>query len=130
MVRGSNVVEIFRHAPKPLQKRPLDMLHLAKQALGDWGIEVEVLRLYDEMIGTYFARLEASTSIPDLLMHLHTIKGASAGVGAWTVRDYAKTAEDELREGKPVNPERIDDVGIAVEEVRAFITDLLKDEPL
>ena len=35
MVRGSNVVEIFRHAPKPAQKRPLDMLHLAKQGVAE-----------------------------------------------------------------------------------------------
>ena len=41
------------------------------------------------------------------------------------LRDLAKAAEDELRDGEPVNPERIDDLGMAVEEVRAFIAELL-----
>jgi hypothetical protein len=33
----------------------------------------------------------------------------------------ARVAERELRDGAPVNPERIDDLNVAVEEVSAFI---------
>jgi hypothetical protein len=129
MVWSSNLAETLEIAVKRPQ-RPIDMAHLAKQALGDWGIEVEVLRMFDEMIQIYFGRLETSETVPELTMNLHTINGAAAGIGAWTLRDLAKTAEDEVREGKAVNPERIDDIGMAVEEVRSFIARLLRDEPL
>ncbi len=62
-------------------------------------------------------------------MHLHTLKGAASGVGAWSIADLAKAAEDEIRGGAPVNPERIDDLDIAVQEVSAFIGDILANEP-
>jgi len=111
------------------QHRPIDMVHLSKQTLGDHGLECEVLRLFAQMIEVYFARLAASTTQADVLAHLHTIKGASAGIGAWGLADLAKAAEDELRAGAPVNPERVADLEMAVAEVGAFIADILANEP-
>src|SRR5690606_14449121 len=108
---------------------PIDMVHLSKQTLGDHGLECEVLRLFDQMARVYFGRLESSTTEADVLRHLHTIKGAAAGVGAWGMAELAKAAEDEIRSGMPVNPERIDDLEIAVHEVSAFINDILANEP-
>jgi len=102
-------------------RRPIDMEHLSRQTLGDPGLELEVLRLFDEMSRVYYARLEASTTVDDLLRNLHTLKGAAAGVGAFALAELARVAESELAEGVPVNPERIDDLNIAVEEVSAFI---------
>lgn len=104
------------------------MAHLAKQTLGDPGLEHEVLRLFDQMSQTYFSRLESSTNVDELLRHLHTLKGAAAGVGAIRVADLARAAETDLRAGVPVDPERIDDIGMAVEECSAFIGDLLAGE--
>ena len=115
---------------QPIHKhRPIDMVHLSKQTLGDHGLECEVLRLFDQMARVYFGRLETSTTEADVLRHLHTIKGAASGVGAWNLADLAKTAEDEIRETGSVNPERIDDLDIAVQEVSAFIGDILANEP-
>lgn len=108
--------------------RPIDMVHLSKQALGDRGLECEVLRLFDTMSRTYFERLEGSTSVEQLLQHLHTLKGAASGVGAWTIADLARVTEVELQGGAPVNPERIDDLGMAVHECSVFIGELLEGE--
>lgn len=105
---------------------PIDMEHLSNQALGDANLALEVLRLFDDMTRTYFARLEQSTTVPQLLEHLHTLKGAAMGVGAFGLAELARTAETELRAGQPVNPERIDDIGVAVEEVSAFIAEQVK----
>jgi HPt (histidine-containing phosphotransfer) domain-containing protein len=114
---------------QPVHKhRPIDMVHLSKQTLGDHGLECEVLRLFDQMARVYFGRLEASTTEADMLRHLHTLKGAASGVGAWGIAELAKTAEDEVRNGV-VNPERIDDLDIAVQEVSVFIGDILANEP-
>jgi HPt (histidine-containing phosphotransfer) domain-containing protein len=104
------------------------MVHLSKQTLGDHGLECEVLRLFDQMARVYFGRLESSTTEADMLRHLHTIKGAASGVGAWAIADLAKSAEEEVRAGI-VNPERIDDLEIAVQEASVFIGDMLANEP-
>lgn len=111
-----------------LKHRPIDMAHLSKQALGDHGLECEVLRLFDTMSQVYYERLESCTTVDQLLEHLHTLKGAASGVGAWAIADLARTAEDELRGGAPVNPERIDDLGMAVHECSVFIGEMLVGE--
>jgi HPt (histidine-containing phosphotransfer) domain-containing protein len=101
--------------------RPIDMAFLHRQTLNDPGLELEILRLFDEMSRTYYDRLEHSTTVDDLLRNLHTLKGAAAGVGAFGLAELARVTERELSEGAPVNPERIDDLAIAVQEVSAFI---------
>ena len=110
----------------PQIRGPLDLDHLRRQTLGDPGLEQEVLRLFDEMSRTYYERLEVSTSVDELLRNLHTLKGAAAGVGAFALAELARVAEAELRAGGPVNPERIDDLAVAVQEVSAFIGDRLE----
>ena len=106
---------------------PFDLDFLAAQTLGDPGLEQEVLRMFDQMSRVYFGRLETSTTVADLLLHLHTIKGAAAGVGALRLADLARTMESELRSGLPVNPKRVDEIEIAVREVSAFIAERLRD---
>jgi HPt (histidine-containing phosphotransfer) domain-containing protein len=102
------------------------MEHLGRQALGDPGLQEEVLRLYARMSQVYLSRLEASTTIQMLVEHLHTLKSAAAGIGAWGVRDLAKQAEDELRAGQSVNPERIEDIAVAVAECVSFIDAMVR----
>ena len=115
----------------PLQQPshgPIDMDHLDQQSLGDPGLRDEVLRLYAQMSGVYLGRIEESTSIPLLLEHLHTLKSAAAGIGAWGVRELTKQAEDALRAGAPVNPAHIQEIASAVADCQAFIAELLSAE--
>lgn len=117
-------IEVPRPAPETTKRpaaRPIDMMHLTKQALGDTGLEGEILRTFDEVVTDHFDRLESSITVKDLLHHLHIIRGASVGVGAWSLAEHAHVMETELNEGEPVNPERVDDIHFAVEEVRAFV---------
>lgn len=109
--------------------RPIDRIHLAKQCLGDEHLELEVLRLFDTTIATYFGRLLGSVSPDMVTLNLHTIKGAASGVGAWIVADLAKACEVELQEGRPLTPERLADLGIAVEEVRSAIARMIAGQP-
>ena len=111
------------------RRRPIDLVHLAKQTLGDWALECEVMRMFDEVARTYFGRLEASTNSQEPLVNLHALKGAASGVGAWGIVDMCKLAEHEVRQGD-INPERIDDIAMTVEETRVFIAELLEDEPI
>ncbi|MDB5613105.1 MAG: Hpt protein [Devosia sp.] len=108
--------------------RPIDLVHLAKQCLGDENLELEILRLFDTTVQTYFGRLQLAANYDDLALNLHSIKGAASGVGAWTIADLAKACEVEMQAGRPLTSERIADLGIAVEEVRSFITRMLSNE--
>ena len=119
------VQEAFANEPK---HTPIDLEHLSRQALGDPGLTDEVLRLYATMVQVYLKRIEDSTTTSQLIEHLHTLKSAASGVGAWTVRDLAKRAEDALRAGAPVNPEHIEDIAIAVAECDEFISTLIFDQ--
>lgn len=116
------------NAKRPM--RPVDLVHLAKQCLGDENLEFEILRLFDTTLATYFDRLKLATSFDDLAINLHSIKGASAGVGAWSVSDLAGALEKDLKAGRPLTPERIEDLGMAIEEVRDFIARMLVNEEL
>jgi chemotaxis protein histidine kinase CheA len=113
----------------PAPRLPIDMLHLAKQALGDPGLELEVLRLFDEVVRVNVLRLEEATSVPDVQRHLHTIRGASVGVGAWGLAQHAHIMEVELRDGAEVNAEHIQDIRMSAEEVRAFIAERIAAAP-
>jgi HPt (histidine-containing phosphotransfer) domain-containing protein len=121
---AETVVEHGRQRPM----RPIDLVHLAKQCLGDENIEIEVLRLFDTTLKTYYGRLKLASSFDDLAIVLHSIKGAAAGVGAWDIAEQAKGLETELRDGRPLRAERIDDLGMAVEEARDFISRLLASQ--
>jgi HPt (histidine-containing phosphotransfer) domain-containing protein len=109
--------------------RPIDLVHLAKQCLGDEHLEYEILRLFDTTVKTYFARLITSEAPEDIGLNLHSIKGAASGVGAWTIADLAKSVEADLHAGKPANAETLADLGQAIEEAGEFIKVMLSNEP-
>ena len=109
----------------PQRGGPIDMVHLERQSLGDPGLQDEVLRLYSDMSMVYLERIETSTTVPDLLQHLHTLRSAAAGIGASTVRDLAAHAEGALRDGADVNPEWVADISEAVVECRDYIAGLV-----
>lgn len=105
--------------------RPIDLVHLAKQCLGDENLELEILRLFDTTVATYFSRLQQAEMFDDLAINLHSIKGAASGVGAWTIADLAKGCETDLQAGRPLSMEQVSDLGVAIEEVRGFIARML-----
>ncbi len=85
--------------------------------------------MFNDATRVYYGRLERSTNVEELLRHLHTLKGAALGVGARAIAELAAAAESDLKGGLPVNPEQIDDLGMAIAECSAFIESMLdKDE--
>jgi len=80
--------------------RPIDLVHLAKQTLGDRSLEQEVLRLFLTQMGVYMERVENATSHKERFAAAHTIKGSARNIGAWDVADVAahleSAAEDEI----------------------------------
>ena len=129
MAQKSAAVQQIDSTRPTRPERPIDLVHLARQCLGDEHLEYEILRMYDTTVKTYFGRLQLASSYDELALNLHSIKGASGGVGAFSVANLAKSAEVELQAGRPLSPERIDDLGLAIEEVRGFIARMLDNEP-
>lgn len=129
MAPGGTAIKAEPHSDiRTRTMRPVDLVHLAKQCLGDEALELEVLRLFDTTIRDYYGRLKDAASFDDLALVLHSIKGAAGGVGAWAVADLAKAMEHEMRNGRPLTEERIDDLGLVVEDVRNFIGRMVANE--
>ncbi len=105
--------------------RPIDLVHLSKQSLGDPGLEDEILHMYDQMVLNQMSRIRESLDVDDILFCLHGLKGASAGVGANNVAALAKAAEDEMQTNKVLSHECLADLRMGVEEVRYYIAELL-----
>ena len=109
---------------KPTEKRAIDLVHLAKQTMGDQSLEREVLILFDQTARSYLSRLQEADSAEKLKLCLHTLKGAAAGVGANNIAEHTRQAEQQLRETGTVESEILDRVSVAVEEAHQLITEL------
>lgn len=109
--------------------RPIDLVHLARQCLGDENLEQEILRLFDSTVQSYFARVEAANTRDDVVLCLHSIRGAAGGVGAWAIASLAEAAEVEMATGRPLSAQRVADLSVAVAAARAFIARMLSNEP-
>lgn len=108
---------------------PIDLVHLARQTLGDRALQLEILRLFDQQISIYFARVRNSDDDHEIAMGLHTLKGASLGVGAGSLADIAKAAEFEFARQGSLDPEILDDMEMAIAELSAYINMLIaRDE--
>ena len=107
--------------------RPIDLVHLSRQSLGDPGIEQEILLMFDQMVLTHMSRIRETIDVKVILYNLHALKGAAAGVGAKNIALLAKDAEDEMHKSDKLSHECIADLRMAVEEVRHFIAELLGD---
>ena len=102
-------------------RAPISLDYLNRQTFGDPGLEGEVLRMFDVMAHTYLDRLGDAEGEEALLTQLHRIKAAAAGVGAFTLSELAREVEVSVNAGEAVDPERIEDLRMALEEVSAFI---------
>lgn len=112
---------------EPAQQRAIDLVHLAKQTLGDRNLEQEVLRMFADGTRAYSRRINEARTPEEVKIGLHSLKGAAAGVGANGVAAVARAAEQELRETGALSAEALSDVSFAVEEVNAYIDELLLD---
>ncbi len=126
MAKMANVGARENAHPTRSRRRPIDLVHLAKQSLGDPGLEEEILRLFDQMVQVYLQRVQSQAADgDDVLADLHALKGASMGVGAAGIVATAEAAEAEAREDGSLSAETLLDLGLSVEELRQFIGELL-----
>lgn len=122
--------ENAREIERDRRHRPIDLVHLAKQTLGDPGLEQEILRMYAQISKGYYDKLEGCTDLDEIKHCLHSLKGSSAGVGAVRVQQAALRAEEMFREDGELSQEMLKDLGFYVVEAGKYIADLLVDDIL
>ena len=83
---------------------PLDLVHLARQCLGDHELEAELLQLFRLQAPALTARLSGSPplSLDAKAKIAHTLRGSALAVGAgrvasaaWRIEELALAADDQ-----------------------------------
>lgn len=80
-------------AVRPSRSRPIDLVHLAAQTLGDRELEREVLGLMAMQVEQCAARIGAAGD-KDRRSMAHALKGAARNVGAFALAERAQASED------------------------------------
>jgi HPt (histidine-containing phosphotransfer) domain-containing protein len=105
---------------------PIDLVHLARQTMGDNALEAELLALFDRQAGQIAEKLRRADSDaatifgPDLA---HKLKGSARTVGAHEVASAAENYEHCASKGilRDSDSQRLIE---AVEQVRAALREL------
>jgi HPt (histidine-containing phosphotransfer) domain-containing protein len=78
------------------QWHPIEFAHLDRYTGGDCALNTEVLQLFENQMTQILQRLECLLDAPDARAWseiIHSLKGASRGVGAFPLGDAAAAAE-------------------------------------
>jgi len=76
----------------PSKGRPVDLVHLTRQTLGDRAVEQEVLGMFMHQLVTIREGLGRKDADERRAL-AHTLKGAASGVGAFAIADCAENIE-------------------------------------
>ena len=111
--------------------RAIDLVHLARQTLGDCELEAELLGLFERQAGQILRQISAASTGAERGFRrdlAHTLKGSARAVGA----DRVAAAADEYEAllSSSVTEEAIaaarEVLAGAVEEARAAVNELLQ----
>ncbi|QND47336.1 Hpt domain-containing protein [Rhizobium lusitanum] len=78
----------------PSRERAIDLVHLAKQTMGDKALEVEVLQMFARQARSCLQEIGSGDS-KRILAASHRLKGAASAVGAFKVADAANALESD-----------------------------------
>ena len=98
----------------------IDLKHLARMTLGERGLEVEVLTLFDRQAAVLLDHMRQAAP-PAIAAFAHTLKGSARGIGAWRVAAAAEVVEiDAARDAGEV-ADALAKLAVAVDEARVVI---------
>lgn len=78
----------------PSRERAIDLVHLAKQTMGDKALEVEVLQMFARQARSCLQEISSGDS-KRVRAASHRLKGAASAVGAFKVADAASALESD-----------------------------------
>jgi HPt (histidine-containing phosphotransfer) domain-containing protein len=117
-MRGENGVAFSMpggESSGPARSRPVDLVHLARQTMGDRDLEQEVLALFVQQALSVRDRI-VQASLNERLLLAHGLKGSARGIGAFAIADCASEIESRPDDGTVLSR-----LGALIEEVRDFI---------
>ncbi|GAB1581832.1 Hpt domain-containing protein [Phyllobacterium phragmitis] len=85
----------------PSRSRPVDLVHLARQTLGDRTLEAEVLALFSRQASGVASRIGQVTGKERGLL-AHSLKGSARSIGAFRVAELAEKIEADPASEKAV----------------------------
>jgi len=107
-------------------ERPIDLVHLSRQSLGDRALESELLSLFDCQAAQIIDQINAAGAGSAIRLGrdlAHTLKGSARAIGAAGVAAAAQAYEDALGH-TDAGMER-EELARAVDEARLAIAELL-----
>ena len=104
----------------PSQSRPVDLVHLANQTMGDKALEAEVLQMFARQARALVQEM-ATADAARMTAVAHRLQGAAKAVGAFTV-----AAGAERLEANPEDAGLLASVHSAVIEADNFIMGLCR----
>lgn len=102
----------------PSRARPVDLVHLARQTLGDRELEREVLALFVQQATMVRDRI-SSANASERKFLAHGLRGSASGIGAFGV---AKTATEI--EHDPEDKSLLLHLAARIDEVKDFIASI------
>jgi hypothetical protein len=123
---GGGALEAMTRSSGRTPERPIDLVHLARQTLGNRDLEREVLRLFLGQSITLFARITPAEDSDVRMRAAHTIGGSALGIGAWRVARLAEGVERSAL--VPADAGRlIAELAVAIHEANSHIREILAD---
>ncbi len=126
LARKSPDIDAMKPQPRAAMARPIDLVHLARQTLGDRALEVELLGMFDrqaEAIVNKINNPHADGAARAQRDPVHKLKGSARAIGATHVASAAEAYEAAL-EGGDAEAAR-EELARAVLEARQAIAELL-----
>ena len=93
----------------------IDLDHLDKYIAGDDALRDEILSIFEDQVDSLLEGFAVDLSDDDWQSIAHKMKGASRGIGAWSVGDLCEKAEDMIGD----NPEKLSERETLLTQVRS-----------
>lgn len=74
-------------------EKPIDLVHLSRLTMGDKDLELDVLKMFMAHIPNYLEMIKSAKTDDEIYVAAHTLKGAASNVGAFSLAQMARDAE-------------------------------------
>jgi HPt (histidine-containing phosphotransfer) domain-containing protein len=98
--------------------RPVDLVHLSKQTMGDREVEREVLAMFVQQALSVRDEI-ATADVRRRLLLAHGLKGSARSVGAFAIADCVAEIERQ-----PEDARALKRLGRLIEDVRDFVASI------
>jgi HPt (histidine-containing phosphotransfer) domain-containing protein len=97
------------------RSRPIDLVHLTRQTMGDRALEQDVLALFIQQALSVRDKISSATAAERLRL-AHTLKGSARSVGAFAIAECAAAIEEDP-DGRQL-PKKL---AVLIDQARDFV---------